>query len=310
MSEPNETMTPATPVLTIEQRSSVDTPQAQQDVLWHELTNAYMTRRILSGRLGGIERSANGSNGVAVVYYKGCRVAIPLTEMVVQLDESERYSAQAQRLERLCTNMMDCEIDFVVRGLDAESHSVVASRRDAMLRKQRTYYLTPAADGQPLVHPGRVVQARVIAVAAKSIRIEVFGVEQTVLARDLSWEWVGNAAELYTVGDVILVRVSSVDVSDPENVKVQAEPRSVTHNTAAEKLKECRVQSRYAGTVTDVRRGIVYIRLHNGVNAIAHSCMDARMPCKNDQVSYVVTHINADQGVAIGIITRIIRQNL
>lgn len=172
------------PVLTIESHGEAPLPGAGQDALWHEITNAYLTHRILSGTLSGVER-----DGLAVVYYKGCRVAIPLDEMVVALNETNaRYASQTQRIERLVNNMMGCQVDFLIRGLDAASHSIVASRRDAMLRKQRTFYRTPGADGLPQVRAGRIVQARVTAVAEKSIRIEVFGVECSVLARDLSWD--------------------------------------------------------------------------------------------------------------------------
>lgn len=47
-----------------------------------------------------------------------------------------------------------------------------------------------------------------------------------------------------------------------------------------------------------------------GVNAVAHSCYDRRMPGKKDDVSFAVTHIDEERGVAVGIITRIIKQNL
>lgn len=294
------------PVLTIENHDEASLPGAEQDALWHEMTNAYLTHRILCGTVDGVER-----DGLAVIYYKGCRVAIPLTEMVIaQSDAGGRYAGQAQRLERLVNNMMGCQVDFIIRGLDTASRSIVASRKDAMLRKQRTFYLTPAADGLPQIREGRIVQARVTAVAEKSIRLEVFGVECSVLARDLSWEWICDAHERYTVGDVILVRIRSVDVSNSESIRVEADPRSVTDNPLPERLQAVKEQSRYAGQITEVRRGIIYIRLYNGVNAIAHNCLDRRSPAKKDQVSFVVTHINRDQCVAVGIVTRIIRQVL
>ena len=47
-----------------------------------------------------------------------------------------------------------------------------------------------------------------------------------------------------------------------------------------------------------------------GVNAIAHSCYDPRTVGKKDEVSFVVTHIDEERNVAVGLITRIIRQNL
>lgn len=304
--KPTATSPRRAPVLTIESHDEAALPGAELNALWHELTNAYLTRRILCGTVDGVER-----DGLAIIYYKGCRVVIPLQEMVVtQNDTGSRYAGQAQRLERLVNNMMGCQVDFIIRGMDAASHSIVASRKDAMLRKQRTFYLTPGSDGLPQVREGRIVQARVTAVAEKTIRVEVFGVECSVLARDLAWEWVCDAHELYTVGDVILVRIRTVDTSDPDHLKVAADPRSVTENPMPERIQSIKEQSRYAGQVTEVRRGIIYLRLHNGVNAIAHNCLDRRLPAKKDQVSFVVTRINREQCVATGIVTRIIRQVL
>ena len=43
---------------------------------------------------------------------------------------------------------------------------------------------------------------------------------------------------------------------------------------------------------------------------MAHSCYDYRTPGKKDDVSFAVTRIDEERGVAVGIITRIIRQNL
>ena len=83
-----------------------------------------------------------------------------------------------------------------------------------------------------------------------------------------------------------------------------------TNSQFKEALKRCRVQSKYAGRVTDVHKGIVYVRLSNGVNAVAHSCYDRRTPGKKDDVSFVVTKLDEERSIAVGIITRIIRQNL
>ena len=47
------------------------------------------------------------------------------------------------------------------------------------------------------IYEGRIVQARVIAVAEKVVRVEVFGVETSILARDLAWDWIGDAHERF-----------------------------------------------------------------------------------------------------------------
>ena len=48
-----------------------------------------------------------------------------------------------------------------------------------------------------------------------------------------------------------------------------------------------------------VRGGVLYVRLNNGVNAIAHSCYDRRTPGKGDNVSFAVTRLDEEQGDTI-----------
>ena len=286
------------PILTIESGDEIETEDAREAAAWHEIHNAYRTRRILSAPLGGIEQTDSGKT-IAVVDYNGFRIVIPLKEMMVSPSAANSTDSMAVRQMKLLGNMLGAEIDFVILGIDSKSRSVVASRREAMMRKRQLFYFSPVANGEYRVREGRVVQARVIAVADKSIRVEIFGVECSIMARDLAWDWIGDAHDRFAVGDQILVRVTDVNKTSQEELSVRAEA-----------LKRCRVQSKYAGRVTDVHKGIVYVRLSNGVNAVAHSCYDRRTPGKKDDVSFVVTKLDEERSIAVGIITRIIRQNL
>lgn len=146
--------------------------------------------------------------------------------------------------------------------------------------------------------------------AEKVIRVEIFGVETSIMARDLAWDWIGDAHERFSVGDEVLVRVQKVHRESLEDISIRVDVKSISQNTNQDNLQKCRVQSKYMGKVTDVHKGVVYIRLSNGVNAIAHSCYDYRTPGKKDDVSFAVTRLDMERGVAVGIITRIIRQNL
>lgn len=299
-------------VLTIEARSRIQTEQEQQEIIWHELRNSHIAGRMLTGTLDGVEQTESGLT-IAVVDYKGFRVAIPLREMMLyngpELHGAER-SRLMDRLNRILVTMLGSEIDFIVRGIDMQSRSVVASRRAAMLRKRQTFYMDVNDLGETLIYEGRVVQARVVGVSEKILRVEVFGVECPIFARDLSWTWFGDARDQYSVGDRVLVRVLTIDKPDLNNIAITADVRSVSSSTSQENLKKITVQCRYAGRVTDVRNGVVFIRLNNGVNAIAHTCYDRRMPGKKDDVSFAVTRVDEERGIALGIITRIIKQNL
>ena len=297
-------------ILTLSTDSEVETQESREDIIWHELQNAYRTRKILTGNLGGIERMEGGGT-IAVIYYKEMRVVIPLAEMMINLveDESHDYGELVLRQNKILGNMLGCEIDFIVKGLDNSSRSVVASRKDAMYKKRQIFYL-PDAAGNSRVCEDRIVQARVIAVAEKVVRVEIFGTECSILARDLSWDWMGDATESFHVGDQILVRILSVKIRSLEDISVRADVKSVNGNTSKANLGKCKIQGKYAGTVTDIHKGTVFVRLQIGVNAIAHSCYDSRMPGKKDDVSFVVTRIDEERNVAVGLISRIIRQNI
>ncbi len=300
------------PVLTLETRGEVETEESREDAIWHEIHNAYRTRRILTGQLGGIEQTDNGKT-IAIVDYKGFRIVIPLKEMMINVGRSpsgQEYTELMLRQNKILGNMLGAEIDFIVKGIDSKSRSVVASRREAMFKKRQIFYMDTDTAGMYRIYEGRIAQARVIAVAEKVIRVEVFGVECSIMARDLAWDWIGDAHERFSVGDQVLVRILNVRRDSLEDIGIKADIKSVSQNTNHDNLKKCRIQSKYAGKVTDVHKGVIYIRLSNGVNAVAHSCYDYRTPGKKDDVSFAVTRLDEERGVAVGIITRIIRQNL
>lgn len=310
--ETRKNQSKADSILTLEIDSEVTTETHEMDAAWHELLTSYRSRRILTGMLGGVEETELGKT-LAIVDYKGFRVVIPLKEMLVKLEKNlsgSDYTNMIRRQNKLLSNMLGCEIDFIVKGVDAKTRTVVASRKEAMFKKRQVFYMNKDAFGEYRINEGRTVQVRVIAVAEKAVRIEAFGVECSIMARDLSWDWIGDANERFSVGDEILVRILEVNRDNIEDITIKADVKSVSENTNRTFLKQCRVQSKYAGKVTDVHKGVVYIRLNNGANAIAHTCLDRRTPGKKDDVSFAVTHIDEERGVAGGIITRIIKQHL
>lgn len=308
---PNDVTNTNAAILTLDSDAVLETAQSKADLIWHDIQNAYRTRKILTGTLGGIEKTEAG-NLITVIYYKEFRAVIPITEMMINLlqDEAHDYGSLSLRQNKVLNNMLGCEIDFIIKGLDTKTRSIVASRKEAMLKKRQIFYLDQDVSGQTKVYVDRIVQARVIAVAEKVVRAEIFGIETSIPARDLSFDWLGDARERFHVGEHILVRILNVEGDTPETLSVQADVKSVEGNTSKENLKKCHVQGKYAGTVEDIHKGTVFVRLELGVNAIAHSCYDNRTVGKKDIVSFVVTHIDEDRNVAVGIITRIIKQNI
>ena len=282
-------------ILTVDAGGAAAEAKNQDELVWHELMNAQRTRKILSGPLSGIER-LEGGWVVAVIYYKGCRVLIPMEN-----------SDLVNRQTRLANNMLGAELDFIVRDLDEGTGSVAASRREAMLRKRQQFYL-PFQDGPPMIMPGRVVEARVIAVAPKAVRLEVFGIECSLKARDMTWEWLSDANEKFATGDVVNVMVKKISGDSVEAMKVEVSAREAKANVNKENLMRLKKQGKYVGKVTDVYRGTFFLCLNCRVNAVAHSCNTASLPGQGDEVGFLVTRINEEREVAEGIITRIIKR--
>ena len=306
-----EPVKPRSRILTVEAKTEVYTEQTRADIIWHEIQNAYITHRIMTGTLSGVECNDAGHH-YAIADYNGFRIVIPLKEMFFDFPtnlHADEYKEAVMRYNKLMNSMLGAEIDFVVRGIDSKARSVVASRKEAMYKKRQTFYMETDENGMFRIYEDRIVQARVTAVAEKAIRIEIFGVDCAMPVKDRSWGWLGDAGERFSIGDKILVRIKEVERESIKDIYVRADARSVTDNRT-DNLSSCKIQGKYAGRVTDTHKGVVYIRLNNGVNAIAHSCLDRRMPGKKDDVSFVVTAIEEERGVALGMITRIIKQNL
>lgn len=296
-------------ILTIEVDSHVETLEEKEDARWHQLLNAHRTRKILTGQLGGIERLESGWV-VAITYYNGFRIIIPMDEMMINLTGDGRENADTlNRQTRIANNMLGCELDFIIKDLDSETRSVVASRKDAMLKKRQTFYLPENEGEEPMLYPGRIVEARVIAVAQKVVRLEVFGVEISVRSRDMAWEWMSDASEKFHVSDLVLVSVNKINIHSIEDIDIAVDAKSATANINKDNLKKCVRQGKYVGTITDVYKGTYFMRLNIGVNAVAHSCNMSSLPVKNDEVGFVVTRINDNYEVAEGIITRLIKHN-
>lgn len=297
-------------VLKIDVKADEEQEDDENAVVWHELAVMNRSRKIVPAVITGLERTGNLGE-VVVAYYKTQRILIPLSEMNIDLSNDKEYLEEgtiSERITRICNTMLGAEIDLIIRGMDKNSGSVVASRREAMLKKRERFYVRPLSDGLPQVRVGRVVEARIIGVTPQVARFDVFGVEVSLPASRLSWDWVADVSEKFFVGDKMKLLITDIEGESVDNLRIRVDAKSQIANTSLENLAKCSVQGRYIGEITNVKNGIAYLRLKIGVNAIAHTNNDKRTPGKGDIVSFVITRISPEYGNVSGIITRIIKQ--
>lgn len=297
-------------VITLQKNSDVISERDAENEKRHELQNSFLTKKVLTGTLSSIERmriSEEQTIQVAIADYKGIRIIIPLTEMNIILDNGKNDDNVIRQI-KIASNMIGCEIDFTVTSTDEGAYSAVASRKDAMKRKIQDFYMADEGTS-PVIEAGKIVEARIIAVAETVLRLEVFGIECFVRVLDMNPAWVADARDYYSVGNTVRVLVKEVVIQE-DKVTIEVDGKTVIESEQTEK-HVCTSGSRYLGEVTGTHKGMYFVRLRTGVNAIAHtSQVQGARPGKKDEVAFVCTRMDVEKGVAIGIITRIVKKSM
>lgn len=121
---------------------------------------------------------------------------------IVLSDDSKYQEPLETRLFKFATTLIGAEIDFVIKSVDEANRVVVASRKETLVDKIRTYYATLDKDKVSMIGNNPDVQARVISVGRKN-----FGVQTQINAKDVFYEWVVDLRNDFSAGDVILVNV-------------------------------------------------------------------------------------------------------
>ena len=284
------------------------TSEEKEALLWLELRTAMKSKRILSAKLEGIEKLPSGSY-LAIVYYKEFRIVIPASEMMININEydDETNLEVNNRYAQILSRMLGAEIDFIISGIDKKEKRIVASRKAAMLRKRQIYYINEI-DGKPRITVGKKVESRIVAVGDKIIRVEMFGVETVVSIKNVAWEWIEDLRDRFEVGERVYVKIMELEVVDQNEIHVVASIKDAVDNSSKDNIKKCILQGKYIGKVTGLDQNVIYVRLNVGVNAIALAVHDRKAPSKRDEVSFVITRIDEENGIAVGIITKILKQ--
>ena len=288
-------------ILTINDQERGITPGDSDDVKWNYITGAYSRREILTGIVSGLE-SLETAHPICVVDFEGVRILIPGRQMF--MDEWPANERMPREFLMRFNRILGATIDFIVVGVDSRNHAAVASRKAALQQRQAKYYATGR------VKPGIRIACRVIGVGNNRITVEAVGVDTTIYANALSWEWFPDVTDLYSTEDLVVARVLAVDKDEQTGeYAVRLSVKAATENPDLPNLRKLVPGSNYYGVVTGVRDQLIFVRLQMGVNAKTKLFHTKQMPSKLDTVSFQVRDIDEENGVAFGLITRIIRRH-
>ena len=291
------------PVVSIDDRLSVETDADKARDAMLDLVESLKTRRILSGTVQGIERPGDGANSVAVIYHGDFKVLIPAEEMV-EIPEDTRGRSVSGALHYMLNKRLGAEVDYIVKGIDGEASVAVASRLEAMAAKRREYYFGTDRDGNNLLYNGVCAEARVVSVIRAGIFADVFGVETYIPLRELSYQRMLGASASYQPGQRILVKLMDIDRSDRSHIRVSASIKRAGENPYERALKRYSVGNRYVGTVSMVDTTGVFVALDGGIDCLCSYPKRGRPP-RGSRVTVRILGINNESNRIWGAITHI-----
>lgn len=282
--------------------AETEAEKARNDLL--DLMESQKTGRILTGTIQGVERQeSNQSHSMAVIYHGEFKVIIPAEE-AVEAPEDFRGRLPEDVLHDMLTKRLGAEVDYIVKGIDAQSGIAAASRLDAMRAKRKEYYLGTDRDGNYRIYSDLCAEARVVSVIRAGIFVDLFGLEVYIPLRELSYQRWMDAAMYFQSGQRILVKVLSVDRSDRSNIRVTASVKQAGENPYEKALRRYSVGNRYVGTVSMVDTNGVFVALDGGIDCLCSYPKRGRPP-RGSRVTVRILGINNDSNRIWGAITHI-----
>ena len=176
-------------------------------------------------------------------------------------------------------------------------------------------------DGKPLLREGREnVKARIIGLAAKSIYVDIAGVECKLGVDKLTLGWVEDLRNIYKIGSTIHLTLDSIKFPSLPERKTYGNYYSLieveAHLSKLDKMQmkdifdsieiDLQQSNYYTGTIAAAHSGKFFIGLDNGAKAISSKFYGPELPMAGDTIVFRATGKNDDRMIVLGEIIRVI----
>ena len=219
------------------------------------------------------------------------------------------YLAGAVRRQQILTGIVSAGMTYTENGMpivpiDFEGLCVKIPVREMTLIEW--------PEDEPIPRSVRVQIGRMLGatVGNNTMMVEACGVDTEIYARNVSWEWFSDIADLHSTGDLVVARVLDVTYNEQRDTyAVNLSIKDASENPDRAALEKIVPNSNYFGVVTGVKDRVFFVRLQAGVNAKTKLYRSIDMPSRLDTVSFRVTRVDEENGIALGFITRIIKRH-
>jgi ribosomal protein S1 len=248
----------------------------EYDESWAQIYAARQNNLILQSEVKGFETMLD--KPCAIVCVGEVRGYIPLE--VSGLDDTHEFK-----------KLKGAPVAFKIIQYDREGETFIASRQAALEHMQNITWSRLEQDA--------VITAVVRGVGRKTIRVDIGGIQLSIPAEEMSYGWIDDLRELYQPGDHIKVRVTELD---KQSLQVKISKKAVDSNPWPACTKRFHAGGEYLGEISGVAEYGIFVRLANGVDALAKH-MRSKHPAKGDKVWVRVLRVDVKTERIFGRIT-------
>lgn len=291
-------------IISIDGKLKVDTDDSLRKKALVLLNGSFKGGKILTGKISGIETLEPNGPCVAIIYVDDFKVMIPAAECVDVPDSGDRDPKKYEQY--VMSKRLGSEVDYIVKGIDAEHDIVAASRKDAMEKKCKEFFLEKDKAGQYIIEEGACVEARVVCTTRAGIIVEVFGVEAYIPSRELSYQRVQDATQNFSVGGRVVVKILSIERNEEEgSVAISASVKQAGPNPYEKAMKRYNVNDKYIGTVSMIDENGVFVALDGGIDVLCKYPDRGTRPPRGTTVTVRITTKNEEMNRLFGLITHV-----
>jgi len=253
------------------------------------IAQSYRSETPMTGRVTGIEPKRSGRPfDVAIIQVGEYKILIPTPWFVKPVRENASFSKE-DLLRRMTLRRMNAEVNFIIDRYDEKAKVAIGNRLKAMDKLSKYYYLGKDSLGSYRVNEGQTVKGRVVAVIPGGIFVDVLGIEISIPNEELFYRRIYDARTKYTAGDVVDVKILSIDRSDPSDIKVKGSVKQTKENPKDKGILRYEEGSLYQGEVANVSTDGVFVILGDDMDIFCKFPNHGKVPVRGSKVTVKVT---------------------
>lgn len=209
-------------VIPLEKDGIVETDETEKRKEYNILQNAAAPGRpiILKGYITSMTHSENGQYIMAEAMLKDSSgyfvIRIPAEELFMFNFDRLRTPEGKEDMRRSIEARIGAPIEFIPMYVDEKEAIAYGSCVRAMAYRTMQNYQIEQSDGFPRFRAGEKAQAVVVEVKRGHLKVNVGGVEATILPDELDYNQLNNLTEEFSVGDIFNVKILECKIEEKE----------------------------------------------------------------------------------------------